>query len=186
MADIKGVYNASSHPDVITGKRTEEEVRSCACFPLLVCERGIWQFHLHKTAPAPSILSSITVVVSYFRASAQTLTEFMLAFQVGRDRDAIITKEEFENYYANLSASIDRDDYFELMIRNAWHISGGEGWAANTTNRRVLVTHADGRQTVEEIKNDLGLRADDKKGTPVISVLLTTLIMLCHLVCGVL
>jgi hypothetical protein len=88
----------------------------------------------------------------------------MLAFQVGRDRDAIITKEEFENYYANLSASIDRDDYFELMIRNAWHISGGEGWAANTTNRRVLVTHADGRQTVEEIKNDLGLRADDKKG----------------------
>jgi hypothetical protein len=69
MADIKGVYNASSHPDVITGKRTEEEVRSCACFPLLMCERGIWQFHLHKSAPAPSILSSITVVVSYFRAS---------------------------------------------------------------------------------------------------------------------
>jgi hypothetical protein len=69
MADIKGVYNASSHPDVITGKRTEEEVRSCACFPLLMCERDIWQFHLHKTAPALSILSSITVVVSYFRAS---------------------------------------------------------------------------------------------------------------------
>mmetsp|Transcript_26336 Transcript_26336/g.44445 ORF Transcript_26336/g.44445 Transcript_26336/m.44445 type:complete len:190 (-) Transcript_26336:83-652(-) len=50
------------------------------------------------------------------------------------------------------------------MIRNAWHISGGEGWAANTTNRRVLVTHADGRQSVEEIQNDLGLAADDKKG----------------------
>ncbi len=69
-----------------------------------------------------------------------------------KEKDAVITKAEFERYYANLSASIDRDDYFELMIRNAWHISGGEGWAANTTNRRVLVTHADGRQTVEEIK----------------------------------
>ena len=40
-------------------------------------------------------------------------------------------------------------------------MSGGEGAAANTTNRRVLVTHRDGRQTVEEIKNDLGIRHDD-------------------------
>jgi hypothetical protein len=28
----------------------------------------------------------------------------------------------------------------------------------------VLVTHANGRQTVEEIKDDLGLKADDKAG----------------------
>jgi hypothetical protein len=28
----------------------------------------------------------------------------------------------------------------------------------------VLVTHQDGRETVEEIKNDLGLRAGDKEG----------------------
>lgn len=51
-----------------------------------------------------------------------------------------------------MSASIDEDDYFELMIRNAWHISGGEGWCANSSCRRVLATHEDGRQTVEEIK----------------------------------
>ena len=38
-----------------------------------------------------------------------------------------------------MSASIDLDDYFELMIRNAWHIPGGEGWCANTANKRVLV-----------------------------------------------
>lgn len=118
VTDIQGVYNASSHPDVLTGRRSEEEI----------------------------------------------LTEFLLAFQVGKDRDEIITREEFESYYANLSASIDSDDYFELMIRNAWHISGGEGWCENTTNRRVLVTHADGHQSVEEIKNDLGLQANDKKG----------------------
>jgi hypothetical protein len=50
------------------------------------------------------------------------------------------------------------------MIRNAWHISGGEGAAANSANRRVLVTRADGSQSVEEIKNDLGLKANDKAG----------------------
>jgi hypothetical protein len=47
------------------------------------------------------------------------------------------------------------------MIRNAWHISGGEGWCTNSSNRRVLATHVDGRQTVEEIKNDLGIAETD-------------------------
>ena len=48
-------------------------------------------------------------------------------------------------------------------MRNAWHISGGKGQAANTSNRRVLVTHADGRQTVEEIRDDIAVQKDDKK-----------------------
>ena len=47
------------------------------------------------------------------------------------------------------------------MIRNAWHISGGEGWSANTANKRVLVTGGDGRQRVVEVANDLGLRQGD-------------------------
>lgn len=72
-----------------------------------------------------------------------------------------ITLDDFCDYYANISASVDSDDYFELMIRNAWHISGGSGWCENTTNRRLLVTHADGRQSVQEIQNDIGVRAKD-------------------------
>ena len=94
----------------------------------------------------------------------QCLLNLMSNFEVGGDVDGIIKLEEFENYYSNVSASVDSDDYFELMIRNAWHISGGEGACANSTNKRVLVTHADGTQTVEEVKNDMGLKAGDKKG----------------------
>ncbi len=48
------------------------------------------------------------------------------------------------------------------MIRNAWHISGGKGQYENTTCRRVLVTHRDGHQSVEEITNDLGIKKDDQ------------------------
>jgi Ca2+-binding EF-hand superfamily protein len=114
--DIMGVYDSSKHPDVLSGKRTPQEV----------------------------------------------LREFLDTFDVGGEVDGKVTKQEFINYYSNIGASIDDDNYFELMVRNAWHISGGLGAAANTANRRVLITRDDGSQAVEEIKDDLGLRADDK------------------------
>ena len=57
--------------------------------------------------------------------------------------DGVVTYEEFVEYYRDISAEIDDDEYWELMIRNAWHISGGEGAAANSSCLRVLVIHHD-------------------------------------------
>ena len=70
-------------------------------------------------------------------------------------KDGIVTREEFLDYYKDISAGIDNDDYFELMIRNAWHIAGGEGQMANTTIKRVLKTNPDGSQEVVMVENDL-------------------------------
>jgi calcyphosin len=61
----------------------------------------------------------------------------------------------------DLSAGIQDDKYFELMIRNAWHISGGSGTAENSSCLRVLVVHTDGSQEVCEVKDDLGLSRKD-------------------------
>lgn len=87
----------------------------------------------------------------------EVVAEFMSQWE--KDDDGEVTKEDFEEYYKDVSASIDSDDYFELMMRNAWHISGGEGQMENTSNRRVLVIHTDGSQEVVEIKDDLGFDA---------------------------
>jgi Ca2+-binding EF-hand superfamily protein len=113
--ELMDKYDASMHPDVIAGKKTETEV----------------------------------------------LREWLSVFEVGGHVDGKVTLEEWNNYYHNLSANIDNDDYFELMIRNAWHISGGEGQAANSTNRRVLVTNTDGSTSVMEVENDLGIKSTD-------------------------
>lgn len=63
-------------------------------------------------------------------------------------QDGVVHLEEFIEYYSDVSASIDRDDYFELMIRNAWHLPGGEGWAENTTIPRTMEIGPDGKQRV--------------------------------------
>lgn len=84
-------------------------------------------------------------------------------FERGGDIDGTVTWPEFLDYYKAISLSIDDDTYFELMMRNAWHISGGEGAAANTTCKRVLVIHSDGSEEVVEVKNDLGLKPKDRQ-----------------------
>jgi Ca2+-binding EF-hand superfamily protein len=90
----------------------------------------------------------------------EALKDFLDAFD-STNKDGIVTRAEFRDYYKDISAGIDHDDYFELMIRNAWHISGGEGWAENTSNLRVLVTHSDGSQEVVGLVHDLGIARDD-------------------------
>jgi Ca2+-binding EF-hand superfamily protein len=99
-------------------------------------------------------------VISGKCTETEVLEAFLDTFN-GTRHDGKVAPKDFCEYYSNVSASIDDDDYFELMIRNAWHISGGSGWSANTSCRRILVTHTDGRQTVEEIKDDLGIGDDD-------------------------
>ncbi len=102
-------------------------------------------------------------VISGEKKPEEVITEFMQQWETNK-ADGIVTREEFLEYYKDVSASVDNDDYFELMMRNAWHISGGEGWCGNTSCRRVLVIHDDNSQEVVEIKNDIGLKADDMKG----------------------
>ena len=69
--------------------------------------------------------------------------EFLETFEMHHNiknpgsRDGIVTFEEFTEYYTNVSASIDRDDYFALMMNNSWNLSGdsttyhhyNKGWA---------------------------------------------------------
>ena len=82
--DIRGVYNATKHPDVISGKKKEDQV----------------------------------------------LNEFLETFEAhhhimnGAKAEGQITLNEFVEYYTNISASIDLDEYFSLVMNNSWNLSG--------------------------------------------------------------
>jgi hypothetical protein len=69
MNDIRGLYNATRHPDVIQGKKTEEDI-------LLEFLETFETHHNISNSTAP---------------------------------DHVVTIEEFEEYYNNISSSIDND-----------------------------------------------------------------------------
>jgi hypothetical protein len=84
LNDIKGVYNAKMHPDVKSGKKTEDEI----LFEFLDT------FEIHHSDHVEDV------------------------------RDHNVTLNEWIEYYNNVSMSIDRDDYFELMMNGAWNFKG--------------------------------------------------------------
>lgn len=51
----------------------------------------------------------------------QALTEFLSSFN-DRNRDGKITKDEWDEYYAAVSSSIDNDDHFVQLMKTAWKL----------------------------------------------------------------
>lgn len=64
------------------------------------------------------------------RTEDAILVEFLETFEAhhnlktGQRGDGSVTLEEWMEYYSNISSSIDNDQYFELMINNAWNVKG--------------------------------------------------------------
>ncbi len=75
LDDISQIYDASKHPDFVSGKKSKDQV----------------------------------------------LLEFMSLWDC-QQKDGIVTFEEFCDYYSDVSASIDSDDYFAEMMIGAWKL----------------------------------------------------------------
>ena len=112
--ELHAKYSAKNHPEVLSGKKTEEEV----------------------------------------------LKEFMDTFQdtynylCGTETDNIITLEEFMEYYENISMIIDDDEYFEIMLNNAWNLNGQniqkKAWANKEEEKGELNANKNLSQNYQE------------------------------------
>ncbi|XP_069125956.1 calcyphosin-like protein isoform X5 [Argopecten irradians] len=52
----------------------------------------------------------------------QILRKFLDSFDSPDDKDGTITEDEFMNYYSGVSASVDNDAYFCLVMKNSWGV----------------------------------------------------------------
>ena len=74
-ADLRGVYDCSFHPKVLSGETTEDEV----------------------------------------------FLEFLASFG-DKNGDGKIQRDEWNEYYAAVSSSIDNDDHFVTLMKTAWKL----------------------------------------------------------------
>jgi len=95
IADLKNVYSVKEHPKYQSGEKSEDEI--------------LTDF-LHNFEGGRGNLDG--KVCSTFITLNDVPIKSMFNSQ--------ITREEFVNYYATISASIDNDMYFDLMMRRAY------------------------------------------------------------------
>ena len=55
------------------------------------------------------------------KSPEQVYAEFLSVWD-SQNPDGIVTFEEFCDYYEGVSCSIDRDDYFAVMMQRAWKL----------------------------------------------------------------
>jgi len=69
-------------------------------------------------------------VIDGRKTEQQVLGEFLETFEQHHNQrnnnqaDGRVTLEEFVEYYTNVSASIDDEMYFSVMMNQAWNLSG--------------------------------------------------------------
>lgn len=56
------------------------------------------------------------------KSERELLKRFLATFEEGGVVDGVVTKDEFYDYYSGVSASIDEDAYFDLMMRTCWKL----------------------------------------------------------------
>lgn len=65
------------------------------------------------------------------KTKEQLLTEFLASFEGGLgNKDGVITKDEFFDYYTDVSISIPNDEYFVRMLESAWQCPEEEDQAS--------------------------------------------------------
>lgn len=120
MGDLEMRYNADLHPDVLAVRPrlrwgcVWRRVHSAAA---AVAGAAFTRSRAPSSCPLPS-----PGAFQGKRTARDVLYDFMAQWD-RIERDGVVTRDEFEDYYADVSACIDDDEYFERMVKNAWHLS---------------------------------------------------------------
>lgn len=93
VEDLRSVYNVKSNPLYISGEETEE-----------------------------GILKRFLANFEQDNADGKVFCSFRVVMDRIKLYKLQVTKDEFFNYYSGISASIDNDCYFDLMMRQSYKL----------------------------------------------------------------
>lgn len=79
------------------------------------------------------------------KTQEEVLSDFLSQWDT-IDQDGVVSLEEFQRYYRDVSASVDTDEYFEQMVRNAWRLEGADQFGGDGSILCKVVFKT-GRQT---------------------------------------
>lgn len=103
VEDLRGVYNAKCHPKYQNGEWSEDQVFRTfldsfdSPYDKDGKVTGTWRLAWQASC------GSLNMIWCWYYSLK-------------------VTQEDFMNYYAGVSESIDSDDYFIMMMRNAWNL----------------------------------------------------------------
>lgn len=70
----------------------------------------------------------------------QIISEFLSGFEGARgNKDGVITRDEFLDYYTDLSMSVPSDEYFVRMLESVWQCPEEDADAAAQASIRMLI-----------------------------------------------
>jgi len=121
------------------------------------------------------------------KTKQEILNEFINNFEGAKgNKDGIITKEEYMDYYTDISMTIPNDDYFVGVIESVWMISENEGSASFQSELDKLVEAV--RESLRKIAQPLDEMIltkffkelnKSKSGAMTVDELQATLVRLC-------
>nr|CCC94503.1 conserved hypothetical protein [Trypanosoma congolense IL3000] len=159
--DLKG-ENMLSIARVMDGMRGEEREQRLVVIEKVyemlkkICADGVVRLHhLVDLVDTGSMSSVERGEVS----SSDALNAFMNQWDL--PLEGYISFDTFHSFFRDASFEIKTDEEFEVLMRNIWHLSGGNGKHVNTSCRRLNVIHRDGHASLQEVKNDLDIKEGD-------------------------
>ena len=91
-------------------------------------------------------------VINGTRGKAEVFREFMDTFGTA-SKDGLETLDMFKAYYANVSATVESDDHFEVLVRNAWHLSAD----VDSSIQRVHIAWENGEHTIGKVQLNVSM-----------------------------
>ncbi len=150
LETLRSRFDAKRHPDVQSGKRTQDEVlrEFLECCDIghdgeVLCHHSTAGHHFFRGSLRRSHVSATALRGAHrvVPLSSHVYDGFCDRLLIpGRAWVAQVSFGDFFGFYNNISPLIDDDNFFQIMVWNSWNL-GGTGARSTGTPLKVIISY---------------------------------------------